>query len=87
MAAIPRLSASMAETERPGGMSRPRFCISAGINRAAGPLGALEQAERKRKKSKPLIHADFGAAGDKYLASFIFGMSCEEIFGYRGGSR
>jgi hypothetical protein len=55
----------MAETDRPGAVPRPRFCISGGIIGATGPLGELEQAERTMKKNKPLTHADFGAAEDK----------------------
>ena len=60
---MPRLNASPAETERTE-LSRPIFCISAGIN---GTRLEVEQAESRKQTNKPLINACFKRASDRCL--------------------
>jgi hypothetical protein len=70
---MPRLNASPAETERTE-LSRPIFCISAGINGTGLFLTSLEveQAESRKQKNKPLIKTGFHEASDR---CFIFSMA------------
>src|SRR4030095_13009549 len=83
---MPRLNASPAETERTE-LSRPIFCMSAGMNGTGLFLTSLEveQAESRKQTNKPLINAGFKGASDRCLIFSIVRIAVEKILAMVAG--